>query len=131
MLVGLAFFSLLFLSGCSSAAAKLCEFDQNDVVEIRGVILDTHVITDNRSTPSPEYTILTIRTQDCDVRALKRSVTYESRAAGITDKVTRTCIEQSSGGVVFGGFYNPRQVNKERFSYQVIPSVCTKEVQKA
>ena len=128
--VGSVFFLLIFLAGCTTSDPKLCTYEQNDFVSVRGVIVDTHVITDDRSTPAPEYTIVTIRTQDCDIRALKKSITYDSKLQSSQDKVTKNCIEQDSGAVVFDGLYRPQQVNKERFDYQVTPTLCTKTTEK-
>jgi len=115
----------LFLFGCSNTKVKSCGYEINEMADITGEIIDTHVIVDKSSTPSQEKTIVTIRTANCDVFALKESIEYQrTKSEDTWLKVHKTCIQENSGAVSFKGLY--REYTTEGFTYDITPSFCSK-----
>jgi hypothetical protein len=115
----------LFLFGCSQIQTKSCGYDTNQMIDVTGQIIDTHHVVDKKSNPPFEWTIVTIRTANCDVFALKESVEYErTKSEDTMLRVDKTCIPQSSGNVSFKGLY--RVYSAGGFSYDLTPSLCEK-----
>lgn len=124
----LIFLLSLLLFGCVVQDSNPCGYEVNDRVEIKGTIIDTKVFVEEDGNVMPQTKVITVKTENCDIRVLKESIEYIDVIEDEATQVTKLCVEEVSGSVLFKGVYRPLILGGE-ILYHVMPSSCKKSSQ--